>query len=134
MVYLKRCVFGFVIGCDAVIIHTNLTEFKLSNCTHCVMDISLNLLNDDNKNKYTPRNPNRRAVEKKVANIEAHYMKRAKNSDDFAAGKNFNPFLSAYKFYGINVINSLIVGDFGKVNEGWKQLICCLAKVAVELQ
>jgi len=58
-----------------------------------------------------------------VANIEAHYMKQAKSLDDFAAGENVNPFLSAYKFYGINGIDSLIVGDFGKVNEGWKQLI-----------
>ena len=26
-------------------------------------------------NKYNPRNPNRRAVEKRVAEIEAHYTK-----------------------------------------------------------
>ena len=49
-------------------------------------------------NEYNPRNPNRRAVEKRVAEIEAHYTRRAKKLDvTFAAGNNSNPFLSAYK-------------------------------------
>ena len=53
---------------------------------------------DSRMNKYNPRNPNRRAVENRVAEIEAHYTKRAKKLDvTFAAGNNFNPFLSAYK-------------------------------------
>ena len=51
---------------------------------------------DSRMNKYNPRNPNRRAVEKRVAEIEAHYKKRAKTLDaTFAAGNNSNPFLSA---------------------------------------
>jgi len=32
-------------------------------------------------NKYNPCNPNRRAVEKRVAEIEAYYTKRAKKLD-----------------------------------------------------
>jgi len=69
-------------------------------------------------NKYNPRNPNRRAVEKRVTEIEAHYIKRAKKLDaTFAAGNNFNPFLSAYKSYGMNGIDSLVVGHFGEVNK-----------------
>ena len=86
-------------------------------------------------NKYNPRNPNRRAVEKRVAEIEAHYTKRAKKLDvTFAAGNNSNPFLSAYKSCGMNGIDSLVVDHFSKVNEGFKQLICPLAKVAAESQ
>jgi len=58
---------------------------------------------DSHMNRYNPCNPNGRAVEKRIAEIEAHYMKRAKNLDaTFAAGNNSNPFLSAYKSYGIN--------------------------------
>jgi len=73
-------------------------------------------------------------VEKKVAEIEAHYTKRAKKLDaTFAAGNNSNPFLSAYKSYGINGIDSLVVGHVGKVNKGFKQLLCSLTKVAAEL-
>jgi len=53
---------------------------------------------DSRMNKYNPRNSNRRAVEKRVAEIEAHYTKRAKKLDTtFAAGNNSNPFFSAYK-------------------------------------
>ena len=67
-------------------------------------------------------------MEKRVAEIEAHYTKRAKKLDaTFAAGDNSNPFLSAYKSYGINGIDSLVV-------KGFKQLICPLAKVAAESQ
>ena len=52
---------------------------------------------DSRMNKYNPRNPSRRAVEKRVAEIEARYTKRAKKLDaTFAAGNNSNPFLSAY--------------------------------------
>jgi len=87
---------------------------------------------DSRMNKYNPRNPSKRAVEKRVAEIEAHYTKRAKKLDaTFAAGNNSNPFLSAYKSYGINGIDSLVVGHFGEVNKGFKQLICSLAKLRV---
>ena len=90
---------------------------------------------DSRMNKYNPRNPNRRAVEKRVAEIEARYTKRAKKSDvTFAAGKNSNPFLSAYKSYGMDGIDSLVVGHVGEVNKAFKQLICSLAKVAADLQ
>ena len=41
----------------------------------------------------------------------------------FAAGNNSNSFLSAYKSYGMNGIDSLVVGHFGEVNKGFKQLI-----------
>ncbi len=45
---------------------------------------------DSRMNKYNPRNPNRRAVEKRVAEIETHYTKRAKKLDvTFAAGNNY---------------------------------------------
>ena len=67
-------------------------------------------------NKYNPRNPKRRAVEKRVAEIEAHYTKRAKKFDvTFAAGINSNPFLSAYMSYGMNGIDSVLAGHFGEV-------------------
>ncbi len=36
---------------------------------------------DSRMNKYNPHNPNRRAMEKRVAEIEAHYTKRAKKLD-----------------------------------------------------
>jgi len=84
-------------------------------------------------NKYNPRNPNRRPVEKRAAEIEAHYTKRAKKLNaTFPAGNNSNPFLSAYKSYGMNGIDSLVVGLIGVVNKGFKKLICFLAKVAAE--
>ena len=90
---------------------------------------------DSRMNKYNPRNPNRRAVEKRVAEIEANYTRRAKKLDvTFAAGNNSNPFLSAYKSYGMNGIDSLVVGHFGEVNKGFKHLICSLAKVAADSQ
>ena len=67
--------------------------------------------------------------------IEAHYTKRPKKFDvTFAAGDNSNPFLSVYKSYGIYGIDSLVVGHFGEVNEGFKQLICSLVKVAADSQ
>ena len=34
----------------------------------------------------------------------------------------------------MNGIDSLVVGHFGEVNEGFKQLICSLAKVAADSQ
>ena len=90
---------------------------------------------DSRMNKYNHRNPNRRAVEKRVAEIEANCTKRAKKLDaTFAAGNNSNPFLSVYKSYGKNGIDSLVVGHFGEVNKGFKQLICSLAKVAADSQ
>ena len=49
---------------------------------------------------------------------------RAKLDVTFAAGNNSNPFLSAYKSYGINGIELLVVGYFGEVNKRFKQLIC----------
>ena len=57
-------------------------------------------------NKYNPRYPKRRAVGKRVVEIEAHDMKRAKTLDaTFAAGYNSNPFLSVYKSDGMNWID-----------------------------
>jgi len=65
-------------------------------------------------NKYSPRNPNRRAVEKRVVEIEAHFMKRTKKLDViFEAGNNCNPFLCTYKPYRVNGIDSLVVDHFG---------------------
>ena len=70
----------------------------------------------------------------------SNYLKKippihAKKLDaTFAAGNNSNPFLSAYTSYGIKGIDSLVVGHFGEVNKGFKQLICSLAKVAAESQ
>jgi len=62
-------------------------------------------------------------------------MKRAKKLDAiFATGSNSKPCLSAYKSYGMNGIDSLVVGLIGVVDKGFKQLICFLAKVAAELQ
>jgi len=50
---------------------------------------------DSRMNKYNPRDPNRRAVEKRVAEIEGRYMKRTQKLDTtFAAGNNSNQFLS----------------------------------------
>ena len=49
---------------------------------------------DSRINKYNPRNPSRRAVDKRAAEIEAHCTKRAKKLDaTFAAGNNSNQFL-----------------------------------------
>ena len=74
-------------------------------------------------------------MEKRVAEIEVHYTKRAKKLDvTFAAGNNSNPFISAYKSYGMNGIDSLVVGHFGEVNKGFKKLLCSLAKVAADSQ
>jgi len=74
-------------------------------------------------------------VEKRVAEIEADYTRRAKKLDvTFAAGNNSNPFLSVYKSYSMKGIDSLVVGHFGEVNKGFKQLICSLAKVAADSQ
>ena len=84
---------------------------------------------------FKARNPNRRAVEKRVAEIEANYTRRANKLDAaFAAGNNSNPFLSAYKSYGMNGIDSLVIGHFGEVNKGFKQSICSLTKVAADSQ
>ncbi len=77
---------------------------------------------DSRRNKYNPRNPDRRAVEKSVAEVEDHFTKRPKKLDvTFAPGNNSNPFLSAYKSYGLNGIDSLVVGHFSEVNKGFKQ-------------
>ena len=55
-------------------------------------------------------------MEKRVAEIDAHYIGRAKKLDStFAAGNNFNIILSAYKSCGVNGIDSLVVGYFGEV-------------------
>jgi len=90
---------------------------------------------DSRVNKYKPRNSNRRAVEKSVADVEALYMKQDRKLDaTFATDNNSNPFLSANKSYGINGIDSLVVGHFGEVNKGFKQFICSLAKVTAESQ
>ena len=74
-------------------------------------------------------------MEKRIAEIEAHYTKRAKKLGvTFAAGNNYTPFLSAFKPYGINGIDSLVVDHCGEVHKGFKQLICSLAKLAANLQ
>jgi len=75
-------------------------------------------------------------VENRVAEVEAHYEKRTKKLDvTFAAGNHSNPFLSAYMSYGMNGIDSLVVvGHFGRVNIGFKQLTCSLAKVTADSQ
>ena len=53
-------------------------------------------------------------MEKRIADIEAYYMKRAKDLDaTFAADNNSNIFVSANKSYGINRID--------KVNRRFKQ-------------
>jgi len=53
-------------------------------------------------------------MEKRIADIEAYYMKRAKDLDAiFAADNNSNIFFSANKSYGINRID--------KVNRRFKQ-------------
>ncbi len=44
------------------------------------------------------------------------------------------PLLSACKSYGMDGIDLLVVGHFGEVNKGFKQLIYYLAKAAVESQ
>ena len=71
----------------------------------------------------------------KILAISHNTANRAKKLNvTFAAGNNSNPFLSAYKSYGMNGIDSFVVGHFGEVNKGFKQLICSLAKVATESQ
>jgi len=61
-------------------------------------------------------------VKKRDAEIEAYYTKRAKKLDViFAAGNSSNPFLSACKSYGMNIIDSLVIGHVGEVNKGIKQ-------------
>jgi len=60
---------------------------------------------DSRVNKYNPHNSNRRAVEKRVAEIEAHCTKRDKKLDaTLAAGNNSNRFLSTYKSYGMKAL------------------------------
>jgi len=67
--------------------------------------------------------------------LQRYYIKRAQKLDaTFAGGNNSTPFLSAYKSYGMNGIDSLVVGHFGEVNKGFKQLICSLVKLAAESQ
>ncbi len=74
-------------------------------------------------------------MKKIVTEIEAHYSKRAKKLDvTFTADNNSSPFLSEYKSYGMNGIDSPVVVHFREVNKGFKQLICSLAKVATESQ
>ena len=58
---------------------------------------------------------------------ETPFFQRKQRNVTFAAGNNF---LSAYKSYGMNGIDSLVV----EVNKEFNQLICSLAKVATELQ
>jgi len=52
-------------------------------------------------------------VEKRAAEIEDYYVKRAKKLDaTFAAGGTPNSILSAYRSYGMTGIDSLVVGSF----------------------
>ena len=53
-------------------------------------------------NKYNPRNPCRRVVEKKVAEIEAHYTKRAKKLD--AVICTYVKLCTYYDLYGITLL------------------------------
>jgi len=49
-------------------------------------------------------------------------MKRAKKFNaTFSAGNSSNLFLSVYKSYGMNGIDSLKVGHFGGVKKGFKE-------------
>ena len=66
-------------------------------------------------------------MEKRVTDIKAYYMKRAKTLN-----VTFNPFLRTHESYGTNEMYSLEAGHFGEVNKGFKQLICSLAKVSAE--
>jgi len=65
-------------------------------------------------------------MEKGVAE-KAHYTQWAKKLDvTRATGNNSNIFLSAYKTYGINQIDSLAIGQFRKEVEDldfWKVII-----------
>jgi len=62
-------------------------------------------------------------VGKRAAEIEAHYVKRAKKFDTtIASGNHSNPFLTTSKCFGMNGIDSLVVGHFGDVNKGFKKI------------
>ena len=68
---------------------------------------------DSRMNKYIPRNSKGRAMKKRVAEIEAYCMKRAKDLDaTFTTGYNSNP----YSTHRMNEINLLVVGNFHEVN------------------
>ena len=69
-------------------------------------------------------------MEKRVAEIEAHYTKRAKKLDVTIPIH----FLVATSPTGINGIDLLVFGHVDEVNMGFMQLICSLAKVAAESQ
>jgi len=48
-------------------------------------------------------------------------MKRARKLDaTLAASNNSNPLLSAYRPYGMNGIDSLVVGHFSKINKEFR--------------
>jgi len=59
---------------------------------------------------------------RRVAEIEAYYVKGAKKLDaTFAAGNNSNTFISVYRSCGKNGIDSLVVYHSGEVNMGFRQ-------------
>jgi len=59
---------------------------------------------------------------RRVAEIEAHYVKGAKKLDaTFATGNNSNPFLSVSRSCGKNGIDSLVNYHSGEVNMGFNQ-------------
>jgi len=68
---------------------------------------------DSRMNKYIPRNSKRRAMKKRVTEIQTHCMKRAKDLDaTFTTDYNSNPYSS----HRMNEINLLVVSNFHEVN------------------
>ena len=46
----------------------------------------------------------------------------------------YESYICKTMYFGMSGIDSLVVGHFGEVNKGFKQLICSLAKVATDSQ
>ena len=75
--------------CDILILQRQIFEVKTMRV-------------DSRMIKYNPRNPNRRAVEKRVAEIEAHYTRRTKKLDvKFHVLADFEPTF----FFGVYFLN-----------------------------
>mmetsp|Transcript_4626 Transcript_4626/g.6229 ORF Transcript_4626/g.6229 Transcript_4626/m.6229 type:complete len:92 (-) Transcript_4626:920-1195(-) len=69
-------------------------------------------------NKCGHRNPTRGEVEKRFAEIEALYIKRAKKLGvTFTADDNSYHLVIDYMFYGENGIDSLVFGHFREIHE-----------------
>jgi len=72
---------------------------------------------DGYMNKHNRRNPTKRVVEKRVAEIDAYFVKLAKIVDvAFATGNDTNPFLRIYTTYGKNGIDSLVGLGVGTIH------------------